>query len=330
MFKFSKAERPARTRKEGLLSTKPSEFLLRMPMAAQRYINMRQTMLWPNAEPPVNPRRSRIEDFASFTEEIKATAMELGADVVGVAAYDKKLLFSDAVVRPDKTVIVMGAAMDYDSMSDIGAVSQEEVHRVYHHLDELAVRMAQRICSYGYSAKAQANSGDFPLPAIAQYAGIGELGKHGSLISPDLGSSLRLVAVSTDMPLLVDGPKDYGIDNVCLSCNICTRFCPGDAIKPDKATVNGVTRWYVDTPACDPWFRRMHGCKICLAVCPLNTKGKFKQAYKKVAKDINTTKDAQGLLKMIKERTGIDYEAVGDISDKPMEDYADDTSSMEG
>ena len=43
-----------------------------------------------------------------------------------------------------------------------------------------------------------------------------------------------MVAVSTEMPLKVDGPKDYGIDEVCAGCNICTRFCPGDAIKPDK------------------------------------------------------------------------------------------------
>lgn len=39
------------------------------------------------------------------------------------------------------------------------------------------------------------------LPAIA--AGLGELGKHGSLISPSFGSGVRLVGVTTDVPLAV-------------------------------------------------------------------------------------------------------------------------------
>ena len=71
-------------------------------------------------------------------------------------------------------------------------------------------------------------------------------------------------------------PKDHGIDEVCQSCHMCTRFCPGQAIRPQNAEVNGVLRWYVDTPACEPYFHKLYGCKICLMVCPLNARGVFR------------------------------------------------------
>jgi len=90
------------------------------------------------------------------------------------------------------------------------------------------------------------------------------------------GSYFRLGAVSTDMPLIAGAPKDHGIDEVCQSCHMCTRFCPGQAIRPQNAEVNGVLRWYVDTPACEPYFHKLYGCKICLMVCPLNARGVFR------------------------------------------------------
>ena len=179
--------------------------------------------------------------------------------------------------------------------------------RTAYTLDDMAVRLAQQIGSYGYSACAQPNMGDIPLPAYGYLAGLGELGKHGSLISPELGSSFRLVAVSTDLPLTIDGPKDHGIEDVCASCNICTRFCPGDAIKPEKKEANGVLRWHVDAPACLPWFYKMYGCKICLMVCPLNARGRLKAEFQKVAADIRQVKDAKGMVRLIEQRTGEEY-----------------------
>ena len=309
---FSSTTRPERFLRDGVAGradeSVPEKFRARMPPAARRRAYIRRTMLMPHCEPPVNPDRYDVEDWGAVTQEIKELALSMGLSCVGVAAYDERLLFTDTQTRKDKTVIVMGLAMEYETMSDIGAKSQNEVHRVYHKMDESAVCIAQHIAAYGYTAKAQTNAGDFPLPALAEMAGLGELGKHGSLISPEYGSSMRLVAVSTEMPLIVDGPKDFGIDKTCESCNVCQRFCPGDAIKPDKKVVNGVMRWHVDTPACDPWFVKMYGCKICLAVCPLNSKGACGEIFKeKVASDIRVAKDARGLLELISERTGEDF-----------------------
>ncbi len=268
---------------------------------------LRRFVLSPAREALVNETRTEIDDATAMTGEIKSLVTEMGAEAIGIADYDPRLLFTDAPERDHRFVIVFAVSMTYDCMIDIGPRSQSEVHRVYYRLDDMAVRLAQQIGAYGYSACAQPNLGDIPLPAYGYLAGIGELGKHGSLISPALGSSFRLVAVSTDMPLEADGPKDHGIDEVCASCNVCTRFCPGDAIKPLKKEVNGVLRWHVDTPACQPWFYQTHGCKICLMVCPLNARGRLKDDFQVVARDIREVKNATGMVQLIEQRTGESY-----------------------
>jgi ferredoxin len=201
-----------------------------MPLSARRHVFIRQEVLWPAREAPVNPERTPADDADAVTAEVKALAREMGAQLLGIAAYDPRFLFADATERDHTRVIVMGVAMSFDCMIDIGQRSQDETHRVYYQLDDMANRLAHHLGAYGYSACAQHNNGDLPLPAYGYLAGLGELGKHGSLISPEYGSSFRLVAVSTDMPLVVDGPRDSGIDEVCQSCMVCSRFCPGDAI----------------------------------------------------------------------------------------------------
>jgi len=289
---------------------KVSPFQKRMPPSARRMTFIRQTSLFKQREAPINPVLTEIEDKVAITEEIKKMIIEMGANTVGIAEYNPNIRFSDSSELKLSNVIVFSMTMAYDYMVDIGPKSQAEVHRVYHLLDDIGVRVSQQIGAYGYQTRTQPNIADFPLPAYAWLAGLGELGKHGSLISPELGSSFRLGGIATDMPLIVDGPQDYGIDEICNNCQICSRFCPGDAIKHEKRTVNGVERWHVDTPACEPYFFRMHGCKICLSVCPYNAKSIFKDQFKTMAKDIRKAGDAEGMMKLISERTGIDYEAM--------------------
>lgn len=72
-------------------------------------------------------------------------------------------------------------------------------------------------------------------PALA--CGFGELGKHGSLINPELGASFRLSAVLTDAPFAVTSPAQHGIDIFCQSCRVCEDACPPEAIAPIKQMV---------------------------------------------------------------------------------------------
>ena len=85
-----------------------------------------------------------------------------------IAEYDPNFAFTQAGEITQKTVIVFGIAMSYDNMIDIGPRSQDEVHRVYHQLDDIGVRLAHQIAAHGYSATMQPNEGDIPIPARDQ------------------------------------------------------------------------------------------------------------------------------------------------------------------
>jgi len=110
------------------------------------------------------------------------------------------------------------------------------------------------------------------IPAAID-CGLGELGKHGSLIHRELGSSFRLAAVTTDMPLAVDKPDEFGVDDVCYSCRACENACPPDAIFQEKKMVRGVEKWYVDFDKCIPFFAETYGCGACIAACPWSIPG---------------------------------------------------------
>ena len=108
-------------------------------------------------------------------------------------------------------------------------------------------------------------------PALA--CGFGELGKHGSIINPDLGASFRLSAVLTDAPFAPTPSQDHGIDGFCQNCRICEDACPPEALSAYKQTVRGVHKWYVDFDKCIPFFAETSGCAICIAVCPWTRPG---------------------------------------------------------
>ncbi len=128
----------------------------------------------------------------------------------------------------------------------------------------------------GWPAKAFADPKAVALlhipPAIR--AGLGQLGKHGSVITKEYGSNVRFAAVTTDFPLVPDAPVDIGVDDLCLSCRRCTLDCPPQAINDSKMMVRGVEKWYVDFAKCVPYFSENGGCAICIEICPWSEPGR--------------------------------------------------------
>jgi epoxyqueuosine reductase QueG len=63
--------------------------------------------------------------------------------------------------------------------------------------------------------------------AVACLAGLGWQGKSLLLVTPQLGSRVRLATILTDAPLAFDEP----IKNRCGICKRCQEACPAQAIK---------------------------------------------------------------------------------------------------
>lgn len=63
-------------------------------------------------------------------------------------------------------------------------------------------------------------------------AGLGELGHHGMLLTPEFGVRQLLISIVTDAPLSSD--PLYSGPSLCLDCKQCVCSCPVSAISKDK------------------------------------------------------------------------------------------------
>ena len=128
---------------------------------------------------------------------------------------------------PYKYAIMMGHKMDREEMLYVphkrGCV---EVMKTYRSSSQQANKLAAYIRTLGWQAEAYGIGEDIVLMPMAINAGLGQLGKHGSLISKEYGSNFRLSCVMTDLPMALDAPVDIGVDDLCISCQRCRTDCP--------------------------------------------------------------------------------------------------------
>ncbi len=237
----------------------------------------------------------KIEDTpTNWSRTVKEIAVaHPQCDIVGITKVTPDLIFDrdnqlGLVKHP--WIIVLGRSMDYKKLSknldkDDGRwrpfwknkflPEVREVLGTYLRSQIAAWKLADWIRTQGYDAVGHGGPKGAPiiLLAAAHAAGLGELGKHGSLIHNELGSCMRFSFVLTDMPLVEDQPIDIGVDDYCSRCKACTNACPPVAISNEKQIVRGVEKWYVDFDKCVPYFNENYGCAICLSICPWSRPG---------------------------------------------------------
>jgi len=219
---------------------------------------------------PVNPERKKIDDVERAAAEIKTFARNLGADDVGIARLTP-IMIRQGLDLPHDYVICMIIAEDYAEALKGPRATEQEACDVYVRCSEVATEMAAHIRSLGYPAIAHHNGAcDIQAIPAMMAAGLGELGKHGSLVHPELGASHRPGIVTTTMPLAVDAPAVFGVQDTCLHCNLCSNNCPADAIPEEEFVLTaGVRRWVTDIEKCYVFSRlRAEYCHICVDVCP--------------------------------------------------------------
>ena len=109
----------------------------------------------------------------------------------------------------------------------------------------------------------------------AQRAGLGWIGKHTNLITPDQGSWLFLGEIILDIDL---NPDPLFSEDLCGSCTACLESCPTNAlteyrIEADKCisykTIEHRGEFSGSGENLHGWI---YGCDICQDVCPWNKK----------------------------------------------------------
>jgi len=239
----------------------------------------------PNVDGPVAPDRQELTAQRA-AEKLKGFARLLGADLVrtgplnpayvythvGKTWHDPARKYGAPIILNHRHAISVAVSLD-PALLKTGPVQSmvTEVMRAYTQLAVIATTLAAYIRALGYPARAHVltNYQVLCIP-IAIEAGMGELGRHGVMLTRELGSGLKLAVVTTDLPLTHDSPVDIGAEEFCLDCKICAETCPSGAISfGDKKTARGVERWTINAQACyRVWNETGTDCGVCLASCP--------------------------------------------------------------
>jgi epoxyqueuosine reductase len=247
--------------------------------AVDEYLREIRELQYPRFDGPVAPERLAFASEAEAAADVKAKARALGADIVGICRIEPSDVYRRRTVS-ETYAIAVGQRMRWREFQVVPSLeSATECLRVYATLGEVVIGLAEYVRSLGWACTVEHPIGDSDLlhVPIGLKAGFGELGRHGSIIHPELGPLFRMGSVATSLPLALDRPIDAGIARFCDTCRACRIYCPADAIPDERSTSAGKDhlgndRYVVDTGRCFPYFAKHNYCSICLPVCVYNHK----------------------------------------------------------
>jgi reductive dehalogenase len=218
---------------------------------------------------------------------LKSLAHCLGADMAGICAAVPYAWYShDGEGQPipvrHRYAVVLLFDQGHDTSEGSSGddwISGVQSMRAYLRGAEITVLMATHLRSLGYPARAHTNrdSEVLQLP-LTLHAGLGELSRIGEVVlNPFVGPRFKTAVVTTDMPLAVDAPIDFGLQDTCNACRKCARECPCNAIShKDKVVFNGYEIWKPDVERCTRYRvtnPKGSSCGRCMKVCPFSNQG---------------------------------------------------------
>lgn len=216
--------------------------------------------------PSTPPTDARLD-----TERVKAKALELGADMVGIvdcatlsanppdptAAQVPERLFPDA-----RSCVVFGKRMPVgEFLSDHRWAIAYTNAAICRRLERVAYRLSFWLEEEGHTSLQvimdetdpglkNGSYGYLSFRHLAVEAGLGTFGLEANLLTPDYGPRVYFCAVLTDLEL---DPDPRIVEQLCIgpTCGRCLECCPTDAVHQwtlDKrlcglaAMVNGLSR----------------------------------------------------------------------------------------
>lgn len=238
------------------------------------------------AEKMQGPRGARLAiDTEAMRKQLADFARFLGCDDVAFVALESGDLYSHkgrenygrVIENSLPYGIVLVKAMDREAVNRAPQLEAcFTVVKAYMDLATAGLWLAKYLEQLGYTASAHID-GHYEafLPAIAEKAGLGAIGRANLLIHPKYGMSLRLAMVTTDLQLPVEKQTTETVAHLkafCDHCQRCAQTCPGKAISKEPIQYNPdvlAGAWpFVQEDCYAVWRRLGTDCGVCLSSCP--------------------------------------------------------------
>ena len=230
------------------------------------------------------PKNAKKQISKDDLNELVSLTKTLNISTIGYTTVDPSFIFSNCVILyPNAIVFTMEMKPSIIETAPSKKV-EKEIFRTYYELNVAVNIVKEFLNKRGYNAQAgPALGGEVNYPLLAEKANLGVIGKHGLLISPEMGPSLRLAAVYTDIENLpFASQNDYKwITELCEQCNNCVRKCPANAIYKETKVLEDGTKEHIDYKKCAIPFSANNGCTICIKECIFfkNNYDKIKEAF---------------------------------------------------
>jgi reductive dehalogenase len=228
---------------------------------------------------------SKLTDAKRNAEAVKALGYYMGADLVGICRAEPWMYYShgdekgEPIAPYHPYAVVMLIDQGFETMEGSSGddwVSGAQSMRAYMRGAMLAGVMASHLRRLGHSSRVHSNAYSelLHLPAMLM-AGLGEMSRIGELVlNPFIGPRSKSVVFTTDLPLEIDKPIDFGLQDVCNMCRKCARECPCNAIPfGPKVMFNGYEIWKPDVDKCGRYRltnAKGSACGRCMKTCPYN------------------------------------------------------------
>jgi len=220
-----------------------------------------------------------------FIAELERRAYAAGVKDIKYVKVPHNAIFKDKGI-PHEYAIVFTVEMDKEPIETSPSFeSQLEVMRGYKNMAIIGNKLATFMQKEGYAAyPGTALGGVTDYVHLGELAGLGAIGYHGLLITPDEGARLRINTIYTNienLPIMKEN-EHLWVRDFCSMCKKCVRKCPVSAIYDQPVPRGDGGMQVIDHATCRDYFTKNNGCAVCLAICPFSQVGydKVKERFK--------------------------------------------------
>jgi epoxyqueuosine reductase len=229
------------------------------------------------------PRHS--EASPEFLSALEGMARKAGAADIRYVRVRRNAIFQHKGI-PHEYAVVITVEMDQTNIATAPSfVAMREVAKGYGNLARIGNQLAGFMRRNGFAAyPGTALGGLTDYTHLAEVAGLGAIGYHGLLITPNEGARLRINTIYTNitnLPIQTEN-EHLWVRDFCAMCKKCIRGCPVQAIYEQPRSRGDGGMQCIDQTACRDYFNQNYGCAVCLAKCPFSEMGyeKVKARFK--------------------------------------------------